>query len=828
MNLKHAFRSIRKNPLVTTMAILSLALGIGANTAIFSLIDQLLLRMLPVETPQQLVQLASRSAEIGATWGDDRMSYPMYRDFRDKADAFSGMLAWYATPASLGYGGRTELVRSELVSGDYFKVLGVNTEVGNTFSPENQERTGAEPYAVLTYDFWQSRFAGDPKIIGQKIQLNGYPITIIGVGARGFRGLEIGDATQVFVPIVMQRQISPILDFGPFSALEVRRSRWISVFARLKPGVTIRQAQASIAPLYKQIVEMEVQEPPFQRASENRRQEYLASHMDVFDGSTGRSPLRELFAKPLYVLMALTGLVLLIACANVASLLIARATARRKEIAVRLALGASRMQIVGQLMVESLLLSAAAAAAGLGIGLWMNRFLLQFIPTDNLLTISAALDFRVLTFSLVIAAFTAFIFGLAPALQAARPQLLDTLKNEAGSIFGARGHARARKALVIAQVSLSLLLLIVSALFVRSLSNLHGLDPGFRADHVITFSIDPSLNGYTPERTTQLYRDLLTELRAASGVTAAGLGVRRVLDNKPWRNGVTIEGHTSQDENVFTYFNMVSSRYFDTLRIPLLAGRDFDERDAANPQRVCIINETFARKFFQGGLAVGRHIGMGVAPGTQTNIEIIGVVRDSKYDNLRSETPIQMFVPMRGNPGTVVYVRTGVEPVSLFGTIRSIVQHKDPDLPIFAMRTMEDQVDRNLITERMIATLSSAFGTLATLLALIGLYGVMSFVVTQRTREIGIRVSLGARGTHVLGMMMREVVFVMLSGIAIAIPIYVALASYMRSQLYGIEPTDPFYIGAAGLFLLAIGLLAGYIPSRRALRVDPIRVLRYE
>jgi predicted permease len=629
------------------------------------------------------------------------------------------------------------------------------------------------------------------------------------------------------VPIVMQQQISPILNFGPRAGLEARRSRWISVFGRLRDGIAVRQAEASIAPLYKQIIEAEVQEPLFLRASENRRTEYLASHMDVFDASTGLSPLRELFAKPLYVLMAITGLVLLIACANVASLLIARATARRKEIAVRLALGASGAQIVGQLMIESLLLSMAAAVAGLAIGVWINRFLLQFVPTDNALTLSAAFDFRVLAFSLAIAVITAFLFGLAPAVQAARPRLAETLRSEAGNIFGVRGQARVRKVLVTAQVSLSLLLLITSGLFVRSLSNLHNLNPGFKADHVISFSIDPSLNGYTPQRTAQLYRDLLDQLRAAPGVSAAGLGVRRVLD-KPWRNGVTVEGHTSKDENVFTYFNMVSAGYFNALRIPLLAGRDFDERDAANPQRVCIINETFARKFFADGAAVGRHIGMGVAPGTQTDIEIIGVVHDSKYDNLRAETPIQMFVPIRGNPGTAVYVRTNADPESLFGPVRAIMQHLDGNIPMYAMRTLEEQVDRNLISERMIATLSSAFGTLATLLALIGLYGVMSFVVAQRTREIGIRVSLGASGTHVLGMMMREVVIVMISGIAIAVPVYLALASYMRSQLYGIDATDPYYIGAAGLFLLAVGLLAGYIPSRRALRVDPIRVLRYE
>ncbi|HYR92095.1 MAG TPA: ABC transporter permease, partial [Terriglobia bacterium] len=431
MNFKYALRSARKNPLITTVAILSLALGIGANTAIFSLIDQLLLRMLPVEGPQQLVQLAARGPYYGAQWGEDRMSYPMYRDFRDKATVFSGVLAWYAAPASLGYGGRTELIRSELVTGDYFQVLGVKTAVGRAFAREDNESPGAEPFAMLTYDFWKSRFGADPNIVGETIRLNGNPMTVIGVSAPGFRGLEIGDAAQVFVPMMMQQQVNPVLSAGlPVSALESRRSRWVNVFARLKPGVGMAQAQAAVAPLYRQIIEMEVTEAGFRRASENTRQQFLTSHMDVFDGSTGRSALRKGFTTPLYVLMAITGLVLLIACANVANLLIARATARQKEIAVLLALGAGRRQIVAQLMVESLLLSATAAAAGLGLGVWINRGLLQFLPTENSsLTLTAALDGRVLAFSLAIALATAFIFGLAPALQATKPHLSDTLKN---------------------------------------------------------------------------------------------------------------------------------------------------------------------------------------------------------------------------------------------------------------------------------------------------------------------------------------------------------------------------------------------------------------
>jgi predicted permease len=487
-------------------------------------------------------------------------------------------------------------------------------------------------------------------------------------------------------------------------------------------------------------------------------------------------------------------------------------------------------------MLESLMLSVAAAVSGLALGVLIDRVLLRFFNAENLpMTITAVLDYRVLLFSIAVALATACLFGLAPALQTTKPQLSTTLKSEAGTILGSRGQARVRKALVIGQVALSLLLLISSSLFVRSLANLHHVDPGFRIDHLISFAISPQLNGYTAERTIQFNHDLLEGLRRLPGVTSAGQAVQRVLEGAEWRNALTIEGYTPRpDESTFTHFNAISSGYFSTLGTPLLDGRDFDERDTTNIDRnnllrVCIVNEAFARKYFADGRALGRHVGMGNRPGTQTNIEIVGVVRNASYDKLRGDMPAQIFVPMViAAPTGVVYVRSSIAPEALFETVRSTVREMDANLPLFDMRTLEQQVDRSLVTDRMIAVLSSAFGTLATLLALIGLYGVMAFTVTRRAREIGIRVSLGAQASNVLGMMMREVCIVMLAGIAIAIPVYIAIARFIRSQLYGIQPNDPFHIAAAAVALFVIGLIAGLVPSRRALRVDPIRVLRYE
>lgn len=829
MNVRFALRSIKKDPLLATIAILSLGLGIGANTAIFSLIDQLLLRMLPVENPRQLVQVTARGPHYGSNWGMNAMSYPMYKDVRDKAEVFSGVLARFTTSLSLGYNGQTELVQGELVTGNYFQVLGVKAALGRTFVPDDDVKPGDAPLAMLTYDFWQSRFAADPDIAGKIVHLNGYPMAVVGVSAPRFQGVEIGEATQVFVPMMMQKQMNPSL--GRFAQLDNRRSRWANVFARLKPGITREQAKAGIAPLYSQIVNMELQEKGFEKASEYSRQQFLKSRMEVFEGGTGRSFLRQGFTTPLYVLMAITGLVLLIACANVANLLIARATARQKEIAVRLALGASRRQIISQLMMENLVLSMAAAVVGVVLGYWIDRFLLNFLPGEtSQLTITADLDIRVLGFSVAVAFVTAFIFGLVPALQATRPQLSETLKSEAGSVLGGHGHNRFRKALVVAQVSLSLLLLIASSLFVRSLANLHKLDPGFRIDRLITFSVDPALNGYSDERTQIFYRNMLEKLQSSPGVESAAHASIRVLDGSEWDSSVTVEGYKAQQgENMNPHFNAVSPGYFATMGIPLLAGRDFTVADAKEKEaKVCIVNETFARKYFPQGNAVGHHIGQGNDPGTKTEIEIVGVIGDAKYDSMRDTIPRQVFLPYSQGGSAVVYVRTTQNPSIFFGAVRAMMREIDPNLPIHSMRTLQDQVARNLITERMIASLSGSFGFLATILAVIGLYGVMSFSVARRSREIGIRVTLGARPGNVVRMVMREVGFLLVAGVVIAIPAYIGLSRFIRSQLYGIDAGDPLTIVSAATLLLTVGLIAGYIPSRRAVRVDPIKVLRHE
>ena len=705
-HIRYALRSFRRNPLLVVVAVLSLSLGIGANTAIFSLIDQLLLRSLPVRDPQQLVQLAARGAHPGSNWGMNAMSYPMYRDIRDKAEVFNGVMCRFSMPLSLGHQGQTERIRGELVSGNYFDVLGVPAAIGRTFTPDDDQKPNAHPLVMLTYDFWQRRFGADPRILGQTLHINSYPMTVIGVSRRGFQGVEHGDATQVFVPMMMQQKALPMMSMH--YKMEDRRTRFVNTFARLKPGVTIAQAKAALEPLYKQIIRMEVTEAFFKDTTEFSRKRFLESRMEVLEGATGRSYLRRQFTTPLYVLLAITGLVLLIACANVSNLLIARATARQREIAVRMALGASRGQIVAQLFTESLLLAAFSVAAGLVIGRQLVAALLRFASFEmSAPTIQAAFDMRILAFSIGLGLLTCLLFGVVPALQASRPDVASTLKDEAGGVIG--GAHRIRRALVVAQVSLSLLLLIGSGLFIRSLANLRLLDPGFRIERIVSFSVDPPLNGYNPGRTLAFYRDLLAGLRAAGGVEHASNSVMRVLDGDEWDSSVTVEGYQAkQGEDMNPHMNAVSPDYFATLGIPLVAGRDFTDHDERNSTKTCIVNQTFARKYFPNGDAVGRHIGMGDNPGTKTDIEIVGVVGDAKYENMRDVVPRQVFRPIAqldGIPGTVIYVRTTLDSSQAFTAARAIVRNLDANLPLFEMRTLEEQVDLSLVTERMIATL---------------------------------------------------------------------------------------------------------------------------
>ena len=829
-DLRFALRTFKKSPVFVGVAVLSLALGIGANTAIFTLVDQLLLRLLPVKDPQQLVMLWGRGPHYGSNNGRYKLSYPMYEDFRDHNQVFSGMFCRWDTSLSVSDGGKTERVDGELVSGTYFQVLGVGAALGRVLIPDDDKVPGGHPIAVISYRYWQDRFGGSHDVIGKKLLVNGYPFTVVGVSRAGFDGTDPGSSPQIRIPIMMEAQISP--QFAEFYSLKSRRGRWVNVYGRLKPGLTMVQAKASLQPYFHQILEMEVQQKEFAQAAAETKQRFLTMFIELLPGSKGDSGLRRQFASPLLVLTALVGLVLLIACANVANLQVARATARQKEVAVRLALGASRSRIISQLLVESLALALAGGAVGLMVAVWMDRALLRFLPAgDSPLTLSTTPDWRILLFNVGLTLLTGVIFGLAPALQATRPNMAGTLKDQVGSIAGGTSVGL-RKILVAAQVSLSLLLLIGAGLFIRSLSNLKDLDPGFRTGNLIGFAIDPPMNGYKPERSLDFYRRLRESLDVLPGVQSASLAVMPVLAGWEWDSSMAVEGYQHKpSEAPDPHMQFVSPDYFKTMDVPILLGRDFRMTDCRGAPKVCIVNEKFARRFFKEGLAVGKHIGMGGDPGTKLDIEIVGVVRDTKYESMRDEVPQEVYRPyhqMEFVIGMFAYVRTARRPEQAFANIRRVVNGLDPDLPIFQMKTIETQMEESLITERLVATLSSGFGVLATLLAAIGLYGVMAYIVAQRTREIGVRIALGASGRDVIFLVMRDVILLTGIGIVVGLPAAALLTRLVTSQLYGIQPNDVRTIVAATMGIALVALLAGYLPAQRAMRVDPVRALRWE
>ena len=828
-DIQFAFRTFVKSPVFAGVAVLSLALGIGANTAIFTLLDQVLLRLLPVKDPQQLIQLRWECSHYGSNNGYAALSYPMYKDFRDRNQVFSGVICRYALPLSLGVNGRGELLPGELVSGNYFQVLGVKAAIGRLITPDDDRIPDGEPKAVLSYRFWMERFHGDPAVLGQNLLVNGRQLTVIGVSQAGFDGIEVGYSPKIRIPVAMKKAMTPGWEVY---SLESRRGRWVNVFARLKPGVSITHAKASLQPLFHSILEMEVRERGFEHADEYSKQQFLRSSIDVMPGSRGRAGLRRQTEAPLWVLMAMVGLVLLIACANVANLLMARATGRQKEIAVRLAMGASRLRLMRQLMVESLLLALAGGAAGLLVAAWTDDLLVRLMSTgNNPLELSTMPDARVLLFALAVSCLTGIIFGLVPALQSTRPDLASTLKESAGAVIGG-GHMRLRKALVVAQVFLSLLLLVGAGLFVRSLRNLDNLNPGFRTHNVVAFSIDPRLNGYTKERTLIFYRQLLNKLRATAGVESAAFAVVRVLDNNDWEYTITVDGYQPKPgEDMAPFYNAVSPGYCATLGLKLLAGREFLPSDIGNSHKVGIVNEKWAQRYFAGRNALGRHFGFGGDPGTKTDVEIIGVVEDAKYNNMRDKMGAQDFVPfdqIEILTDVTVYVRTQLKPEEMFTAVRGTVHDLDANLPVFGMRTLDDQLGKSLVAERLTALLATIFGLLATLLAAVGLYGVMAYNVGRRTREIGIRIALGAPSPSVLWLVMREVLVMLGLGVAIALPAAWGLARLVQSQLYGIAPNDPLSMAAATLSIALVAALAGYIPAIRATRIDPIRALRYE
>ncbi len=854
-DFKFAVRGLLRTPVFTAVALVSIALGIGANTAIFTFVDQVLLRRLPVHDPKQLVLLTQLGPHYGNNNGYYMTSYPMYEDFRDAfvdpvralprvslpydlprpQPIFSDLFCRTPFAFNVAAGGGAERVRGELVSGTYFQALGVGAAIGRVITPDDDRVRGGHPVAVLSYDYWRNRFGGDAAIVGRRITVNNYPFTVIGVSAAGFDGVDIGQVPSIRVPLMMKHAITPLWD-----DLDNRRSRWVQVFGRLEPGVTAAEAKAALQPYFHALRELETREPAFRDASADTRARFLTGTIDVLPAAQGQSRLRQQLTEPLWMLMATVAVVLLIACANVAGLLIARATSRRKEIAVRLALGAGRGRIVSQLLAESVLLGAAGGTLALIVARWTNRLLAGFLPTDAPTGIAPALDLRVLAFNFGLALVTGVLFGLIPALRSTTPDLAATLKDQVGSV--AAGGVRGRKALVVAQVALSVLLLVGAGLFIRSLRNLQHVDLGVRPERLGAFNLTPGGSGYDPTRAKQFYGTLLDRLQNAPGITGTGLATIPILEGNEMDWSITVEGYERKPGERNPLMNSVSPGYFKTLGIPLIAGRDFDGRDVdlatqpttspgQRPFKVAVVNQRFAKYYFGEENPIGRHIGLGSDPGTPTPIAIVGVVGDAKYMTVREEIPRQLFLPFLEDnfaSSATVYLRTSGDPTAALGTAQRTMRDLDANVPIYGLRTLEQQIDRSLVNERLTATLSIAFGLLATLLAVVGLYGVMAYTVARRTREIGVRIALGAAAGDVYRLVMTEALRLVAAGVAIGLAGAWALSRFAASQLYGVSPNDPAATAAAAIALAGAGLLASYLPARRAARVDPVRALRCE
>jgi predicted permease len=827
-DLRLALRGLRRSPLFATVAILSLALGIGANTAIFTLIDQILLRKLPVSAPDELVMLYQEGIHMGSNMGARMHSYPLYQDLQKRAEPFADVLCRRLLPASLSVDNQTERVDAEMVSGNYFSMLGVKPAVGRVFnSAEDDQVYSGHPVVVLSYNYWETRFARDPGVIGKKILVNDFPMTIVGVSAKGFVGLDPTRSPQIRVPILMKPIMAP--DW-PWLQMDNRRARWVQVFARLKPGYTVESAQGPLQGLYRQIREYEMSLPAAKDWSKYNRERFMQGRLLVTGAELGYSGLRNDFSTALVVLMCMVGLVLLIACANVANLLIARGFMRQKEIAVRLSLGSSRGRLVRQLLVESLLLSTIGGVLGLVIAMFLTRTLLALVPSDGQpLLISAYPDPRILAFTLGLTFLTGIIFGLLPALRASRPDPWTTLKDTMGSIAGTGGSLFLRKGLVTAQVALSFLLLFGAGLFVKSLQNLKTTDTGVALDNLVTFQVSPSLNGYDDERAGIFYQQLLDRLRSAPGVKSAAVALVPILAGSEWDSSMAVEGHQAKDgEDMQAFMNFLSPGYFETMNIPLLEGRDFRPGDARERPTVAIVNRRFADHYFPGQSAVGKRLGQGGGPNTKLTIEIVGVVANSLYEGPREGIRRQVFLPKWGKDSAAIYLRTQTPSSTAYNMIRNEMKALDPSMPVYDMKTVQAQLDETLLTDRLIAMLSAGFGLLATLLAGIGLYGVMAFVVARRKKELGIRLALGAQSGGVIWLVMREVLLLLAIGLALGVPAAMALGRYVASQLYGIQPQDPAMAVTTVLLLTLVSAAAGFIPAHRASRIDPILALRHE
>lgn len=829
-DLRCAVRQLLKNPGFAAVAVITLALGIGANTSIFVLLDQVLLRSLPVKEPNRLVLLRFTGADRGhvSSRTDEALyfSYPMYRDLRDRNSVFSGLIATDAAEVGVQWHNQPELVQAELVSGNYFDVLGVLPAAGRLFVSADDVAKDANPVAVLSFGYWQRRFGQDRSIVGQSISVNGRPFTIVGIAQKGFHSAVMGDTPGIFVPMMMKGEVMPGVN-----DLEDRRSRWLNIIGRLKPGVTRAQAEAGINPLWYAIRADELK--LMGNASDRFRDAFLAkSHLYLLDGAKGMSPLRSDIGTPLLIVMAMVGFVTLMACANVGSLLLVRAAGRIREMSVRYALGAKRSRIVRQLLSEGLLLASLGGALGVLVAIQASRSLVHTIwsSTQGETPLSSHLDGRILAFNFLLATLASLLFSLAPAVQFWRPDVSHALKQQ---LTTAGGTLRFRRLSVGVQLGLSLLLLVGAGLFVRTLLNLKTLDVGFTTDHLVTFTLDPTLAGYEPSQRTALNTRVLQTLAAVPGVRSVAATTDPELADDNTGHNITIAGYKEkEDEDMNVEAERVSPHYFSTMGMTLLAGRELNDQDREGTQNVAVVNEYFARHFFgTAQSAIGHYFGNGGGNSVKTDIEIVGVVKDARHTGVRAAVLPTTFRPYQQETGDrrmAFYIRTVQRPEAAEPTIRGAMQVLDSKLVLDDFRTMQEQIDQNLNTERVIAMLASSFAILAVFMAAVGLYGVLAYSTAQRTREIGLRIALGAERRSVMRMVLREVLWLAGISMAVALPASLLLTRSIRSQLFGISSSDPLTLLVVTLLITLIALLSALIPARRAAMVDPMVALRYE
>jgi predicted permease len=832
LNIKFALRTLFKTPFVTTIAVVSLAFGIGANTAIFSLFNQMLLKPLPVSNPHELVNLLAPGPKPGSQScnqaGDCEgvLSYPMFRDLEKSSDVFAGLAAHRAFGANLSYQGQTQNGDGMLVSGSYFPTLGLAPALGRLLGPGDDATVGGLPVAVLAHDYWQTRFGARPDVLNATIIVNGQSLTVVGVAPPRFTGTTLGAQPQVFVPITLRG----LLD-NNFDDFEDRRSYWIYAFGRLAPGVTLDTARTAMQPKYRAIIN-EVEAPLQRGMSEATLARFRDKPLVLEPGQRGQSSVHEEASTPLQILFGVTGIVLLIACANIANLLLARSAARAGEMAIRLSIGASRAKLIGQLLLESCLLAILGGVGGLVVAMWTMRIIGALLPAEASATLSFELEWPVMAFAGVLSVATGVLFGLFPAIHSTRPDLATTLKGTAGQPSGGRSAAYFRGGLVVGQMALSMALLAAAGLFIKSLYNVSQVDLGLKLDNVVTFSISPELNGYTAERSKGLFEQLEQSLASQPGVTAVTTSMVPLLAGSNWGTDVRVQGFESgPDVNSNARFNAVGPAYFSTLGIPILSGREFVESDRLGGRKVAIVNEAFAEKFKLGRDAVGKLMARSGGTSGEFDIEIIGLVQNAKYSEVKAAVPPLFFTPYKQDEriGFIsFYVRTDLSPDAFLRAVPGIVAALDRDLPVEELRTMPQQIKENVFLDRMISTLSASFAALATILAAIGLYGVLAYTVSQRTREFGLRMALGADGANVRRLVLRQVGVMAAMGGAIGLALAIWIGREAESQLFEVKGSDPVVFAAALVLLAVVALAAGVIPAQRASKVNPMRALRWE